>query len=115
METEAPLHRPACPIVLHTIAEKDLDMPVIHTHRQLDLHLAKRSLQDLADVRVEFDDIRRFVEEAVRVFVVIELFGHSVCLLMDSSAYPAIAETSRSAFARASRQSGVTGERQCCL
>ncbi len=58
----APFARTAGAIVLNAIAGEDLDPPVIHPHRHLDLHLAERRHEDFSHVRFEVDQVGGAIE-----------------------------------------------------
>ena len=57
-----PFARTAGAIVLYAIAGEHLDPPVIHPHRDLDLHLAKWRHEDFSHVRFEVDQVGGAIE-----------------------------------------------------
>ena len=76
MEPQATLHGATGCIVLHAVAEENLDVAVRHAHRYLDLHFAEGRLEQQALIGVQIDGVRGFVEQPVRVLLVIDTFGH---------------------------------------
>src|SRR6267142_743192 len=55
MVADPPLAGAARAVVLDAIAGEHLDPPVVHAHRDFDLHLAKRRHEDFPHVRFEVD------------------------------------------------------------
>jgi hypothetical protein len=62
--------------VLNAIAEEDLYVARVQADRDLNLDLAKRGLEDLANVLVDADDIRCLIKQAIGVLVIVKFLGH---------------------------------------
>jgi hypothetical protein len=76
MVAEPALVRAQDAVVLHPVAGKHLHLAVVHFHGKIHDYLVRGVGEDLADVGVQFHDVRRLVELQLDAFEQADFPGH---------------------------------------
>jgi len=76
VEPDAALGRSTSVVVLDAKAAENLDLAVVHPHRNREVVLALRPPQKLAETLFELQRVRHGIELLLSHFERVELFGH---------------------------------------